>query len=399
MYPEIALKAEMLSPIVPFEQARFNDRLESEHEEVWNKFTAAVEASKQSQWSIYLSLWIDEQAPAIYRDRAMLEAITLTSRGGYGYTPEPLKILSKEDYFSKRKFANWLVTLNHHQANLEHKALDEWTLVDFAVQLFDKRLIKTSDFEDILNSVDPVLLNSKNVFGRQDPGDDNWRDVPYRRLPLLYDALLPGEMTGLRGKSYYHWAAKKLHQWTAKQNGADITLPAWLNIENSDELGKNLYAKLCDRPAPDWKIVGPGIERYGWSLLKKGPHIKVDQIAESIADGPTLTQFLRYILIVNNSQRFIGEHYSLYNIPKSLLEQAKGLIPESDTEGFKALQSETEIFNTNEARHKERQKKWEKESRERKAQIKAKEESEQRKQTEAAREAGRLLLLLKNARS
>lgn len=398
MNQETLVSRDIPRPIVDIDVARFNDCLEPSHEEVWDKFVTAVEGSKQAPSSIYVPLWRDEEAPVMYRDKAMLRAIEeVTKRFGFGYTPEPLKILSRERSFSKRRFANWLVELNDYQKDSQEKSLEESQLVDFAVQLFDQNHLTTSNFEKILDSVNPALLRSRRVFGRQNPGDDNWREAPYRRLPLLYDALLPGEMTGLQGKAYYRWAAKKLHQWTAKQNGADIALPAWLDYETSDELGKQLYSKLCDSVAPNWSIIGPGIERYGWSLLKKGPGVKVEQIAESIHDRSQLAQFLRYLLIVNNSQRFIGETYNLYNITEELFDKAKELIPESDTTAIGAFQSETQFYEANQIRLKEQQKKWKVESRERNARLKAHEEKARQKQAEAAREVGRLLLLLKQA--
>lgn len=275
---------------ISIEQARFVDLLDPEHEDNWEEFREVVERSQIYVWgfgsknpedkaALLFEIYDDDDAPQVFRDRAMAWALNDSEvRGG-----DIFKEHTEGSPERVNSYVGWLKDLISYQTESENRIVESnehirWDIIREneivkhglvmreVESLFANSLIGREEFEDFLNILDLQRAERHIESGF-----------------LVVSSILEKfsnrteEATPLQ-----HWSFDQFNNWMdAQLNGEQTDTPPWLDTDKGRQLaGVKLSYQLCRELHSanqddvelffDWVDLLPAIEYSGALLFREG---------------------------------------------------------------------------------------------------------------------------------
>jgi len=368
----------------PPKDARFNEPLSEELEADWHRLVEAVQTSEVPPETVFVPLWSDPEVPQAFRDRAMLYLIGTdaslrndktmpASLWGYGFVSfEPFNKLGQAPDFDEALFGAWLTDLVDFEQTSGKRVISAHYRIDWALRLFDKGLVAESLVDQTVEDYDITkLLGYKpSYFTRGKFDSDDLSYLPDMRFGILHDLISSNFGPVWRGPQYL-WAVNKLHQWTAAQTDSTVELPAWLlEAGKTGRCEGDLYKQMCKEigmkdAAVAWADIKPGIERYGWSLLKDRMNRTPEFMLDNIDDAEDKVGFVHYALQAKAASRLLGEYHGGVMFEEAFLRKAIDVVPVEDVETQTTLAAELGTVLQAEAARKKRSRVWNAEQKQR----------------------------------
>lgn len=328
----------LTSEVMDVKSARFNDALEPEYEEAWKDFSnsllearAPVLGGDNKLVPLLVDLWRDQEAPQVYRDRAMLQLINRyyvlqdnlgvsTSAWGDG----TVRLVELDDLDLARR-DQWYKDLLTHTARTGEFILQPDNTYMLAIDLFNLGLIQRSEFEAVLDLMVRIYPDFKEEVA-QDSFDgketytykrsvlpeyarhdtDRYDRLHSWRFPVLDDVITGRFARGVVHEHSRAWAVEQFNSWLDYKLGIvdRSDLPSWLATLNDDE--DNLTAEMFHSrssgfhsfihrgkpPLLSWDTYKKGVELIGWKTLSSSLAVP----PEREGDPPRVRMHFRYVL-------------------------------------------------------------------------------------------------------
>lgn len=308
--PEITTNQE----VVPLAEARFLDLLEDQYEELWLSLLQNANIVKDTNYMT--PLWMDEEAPQVFRDRAMLMNVgtwDLKKMWGIGsisgnFGLYPFMSMTKHPLpFEEVKLFDWEREALEYEKRSGKKLLSDATYLHDFKTMFWRKHIKQEEFESMLGHIDIVAASPTM--------DDNDYPLDRDRFPLLDDLVYIYKDHPLKS-----WAKDQLRLWFASHSDPTIVLPKWYEQVNSRQ-AQHIVKKILPLAGEEDAIVGydafwPFVERYGWERLIDRYHTM--KTVKNMRDEPMQVSLLVHFLSLDDERQ---EHIHLKNDDISFIEQ------------------------------------------------------------------------------
>lgn len=405
--------------IKQFEQARFNEQLDEEHEVIWRNLVEQVQESEEKPEATFIPLWADPEMPTAFRDRAMLYLIGNddklrngkrypASMWGYGYVSfEPFSQLKAAVEFDTALFGKWFTELVDHEIESGNHVLMDSKRFEWALKLFEEKRISEETLDATLEKYDwsKIIGYNHGYFTRGKFDADDTSYLPDYRFYVVHDLLSERFGPTRRGPTFL-WAVNKLHQWTAAQTDDSVQLPEWLK-EAGKWRPRDLYVELCNElgtkrnGAPRWSDIAPGIHYYGWSIFEsRGRRSggRMDLLLDRIDNSEDQIAFVRYVFAANAANKLLGrDPYASFSLDIGFLIKAKDIIPSSDKEIHEEIDTALQQINDQEKAREVYKKESEHNRRQEERERHKKEQRKQEKQAKAAHNVTELLAKIRNS--
>lgn len=364
--------------IVPFEQARFLDRLDDEHEDMWGTIRDLTPES--APHFVYIDMWNDHELPRVFRDRALLALVgtknarkklgidemyasgNLGGGGDWGLIEQ-----KKHEIKTTPEYLQWTMDVAKYQyvANpqedgsynfdleWEKRLVDPSGLLPFWCCAFRDDRVTENEFETCLSYIKVGSAMPDEAWPKPKPGEkrvlfsmaDDGIPLDMNRFPLVDDMLLTPEVYGESDK-LKTWALEKLQQWLEhKRDGAEV--PTWLQ-EIYEHQVKRTTERIKDeligrnKAGLSWESILPVIDYLGWDDLlnwqswdggKKYARPTVYRATPILDSLPTVedrTKLLRYIFdhrqelekIHDNERPMLDEHNDSKRVFKQVADES-----------------------------------------------------------------------------
>lgn len=285
---------------IPLHEARFLDQLDPEIEEFWQELLTTARETEQTNESLMVAIWQNDEIPQALQDRAMLVAMrskpiqehfgikSLRTSMGFQARLDQLQNPAIVPSFDTDRFADWFLDGLDYQDSKQRGIFTGTQMKDWSLDLLAEGLIDDDKVDDIFNR---LYMSTQFVGDPVYTGTGEVRLTP--AAEVLYEIFYPpdyGMFGGQREPSIFEqaWAYEKIMTWFMhKIDPTEERIPAWLKGIPHDSMRgicSALTHEIRGTDSETWSHFLPVFEMMGWESVLRGDFITQYQCLAKMTD-------------------------------------------------------------------------------------------------------------------